>query len=186
MKITGDALTRAQKIKAVVFDVDGTLSDGKIYMGMNGELAKAFNCRDGMGISLAHKAGLKTAIITGRTSEIVANRAAELKMSGVWQGVSDKRVAFAELKEKFGVSDEEVAYVGDDLNDLPLLNIVGLPCVVGDAVMEVKAVAKLEAGAAGGNGAVREILEYIMKSQGSWDKAVASFVSPEPIEKLAQ
>lgn len=186
MKFTDDALSRAKKIKIVVFDVDGTLTDGKIYMGSAGELCKAFSCRDGMGVTLAHKAGLKTAIITGRTSEIVANRAKELKISAVWQGISDKRKAYQELKERFQVTDEEIAYAGDDLNDYPLLKIVGLPCVVGDAMPEVKEIARLEADSKGGDGAVREILEFIVEAQGLWEMATASFLGEAKNDFCAQ
>ena len=186
MKVTENTASKARSIKLIIFDVDGTLTDGKIYMGAQGELMKSFSARDGMGINLAHKSGLKTAIITGRSSEIVANRARELKISAVWQGADDKRSAYNEAKERFQVTDAEVAYVGDDLNDLPLLSQVGLACAVGDAMPEVKNICSLVADSAGGNGAVREILEYIIKEQGKWNDAVAAFSAKTPVVDVAQ
>ena len=103
MIVGADAQEAAKKIRMVVFDVDGVLTDGKIYMGSEAEAMKGFSARDGMGITLLHRAGIKTAIITGRTSKIVSNRATELKITAVWQGCSDKRKAFGELKEKFSL-----------------------------------------------------------------------------------
>ena len=112
---------RAARVKLVIFDVDGVLTDGGIYVGQGGELCKPFHVRDGMGITRAHRAGLQTAIITGRASEQVTRRAAELHIGEVFQGKLDKRVAYRELKEKLSLGDDEIAYVGDDLIDLPLL-----------------------------------------------------------------
>ena len=186
MKVTEEAASKASSIRLVIFDVDGTLTDGNIYMGAQGELMKAFSARDGMGITLAHKSGLKTAIITGRSSEIVASRARELKISAVWQGASDKRSAYEEAKALFQVTDAEIAYVGDDLNDLPLLSQAGLACAVGDAMPEVKQLCSLVAENYGGNGAVREILEYIIKRQGKWDEAIAAFSAKPAVVDVAQ
>lgn len=181
-----NAESAAEKIKMVVFDVDGTLTDGKIYMGADGEIMKAFSVRDGMGITLLHKAGLKTAIITGRQSKILEKRAGELKLSGIWQGCIDKRQAYEELKEKFFLTNEEIAYVGDDLNDLPLLGQVGLSCAVGDAMPEVKEQAILIAEARGGDGAVREIIEYILQCQGKWQSLLDIFTAKTKVADLAQ
>jgi 3-deoxy-D-manno-octulosonate 8-phosphate phosphatase (KDO 8-P phosphatase) len=181
-----NAAQAARQVKMVVFDVDGTLTDGHIYMGSDGEAMKSFSARDGMGIALMHKAGLKSAIITGRQSKIVENRANELKISAIWQGCSDKRQAYIELKEKFSLTDAEVAYVGDDLNDLPLLLQAGLSCAVGDAMEEVKQHAAIIADHNGGNGAVRDIIEYILKQQGKWDSLVESFVAKPRVDELTQ
>ena len=186
MEFAADALERAKKIQLVIFDVDGVLTDGGIYIGEKGELYKAFFCRDGMGITLWHRAGLQTAIITGRESVMLANRARELKIGAVWQGRHDKRAAYRELKEEFSLPDEAIAYIGDDIIDLPIMLQVGLPAAVQDAAPEALAAARLVSGAAGGHGAVREILEFILKAQGRWEALVADFMGPKPIEKIAQ
>lgn len=180
------ALEQAKKIKMVIFDVDGTLTDGGIYMSAEGELFKAFNCRDGMGFTVSHGAGLLTGIITGRTSKILTNRAAELKIPVVYQGISDKRTAYAQIKEQYNLQDDEIAYVGDDLNDLPLLMTVGLPCVVNDAVPEAKQAALYRAAHEGGKGAARDIFEFILKAQGKWEGAIAKFTGADEVKNVSQ
>ncbi len=186
MEFTADALERAKNIKMVIFDVDGVLTDGGIYIGEKGELYKSFFCRDGMGITLWHRAGLQTAIITGRESVMLANRAKELKIGAVWQGRHDKRAAYAELKEQFSLDDAAIAYIGDDIIDLPLMLQAGLAAAVSDAASEAREAAQLVSAAPGGRGAVREILEFILKAQGRWAALVADFMGPKPIEKIAQ
>lgn len=186
MIFTQDACAAAARIAMVVFDVDGVLTDGHIYMGNSGEAMKAFSAQDGMGVTLLHKAGIKTAIITGRSSDIVANRAKELKITALWQGCMDKRDAYGQLKRDFGLEDNQIAYVGDDLNDLPLLSLAGLPCTVDNGVEEVKAVAKIVSKKCGGNGGVRDIAEFVLKAQGKWDQAVASFTAETGAGKIAQ
>ena len=175
MKITEDAFNRAQKIKLIIFDVDGTLSDGGIYIGANGEIFKAFNCQDGFGIVTAHKLGFKTAIITGRESAITLRRADELGITVVKQGQMDKRNAYKELKSEFNLSDNEIAYVGDDVIDLPVLVQVGFRAAVGNANIAVKERAHFVAENDGGKGAVREVLEFILKSQGKWAELVHQY-----------
>lgn len=175
MKITEDAFSRAQKIKLIIFDVDGTLSDGGIYIGTSGEIFKAFNCQDGFGIVTAHKLGLKTAIITGRESVITLNRAKELGITAVKQGQMDKRNAYKELKAEFNLNDDEIAYVGDDIIDLPVFVQVGFRAAVGNANIELKERAHFVAENDGGRGAVREVLEFIFKAQGKWDKLVEQY-----------
>ena len=169
------AQERAARVKIIIFDVDGVLTDGGIYIGPEGELFKAFHCRDGLGITLARKAGIKTAIITGRTSKQVAHRANELHIDRVHQGCMDKRAAYRSLKDEFGVTDEEVAYVGDDLIDLPVMLQTGFPAAVADASEEVREAAAYVARYAGGHGAVRDIIEFILKAQGRWQETIASF-----------
>ena len=186
MEIHGNALKAAKKIKLVIFDVDGVLTDGGIYIGAQGELYKPFYCRDGLGISLAHKYGLQTAIITGRKSEQVTFRAKELGISHVFQGNSDKRSAYDELKELTGLKDAQIAYIGDDLIDLPIMLQVGLPMAVADAVAEVRSRALVVSGFAGGRGAVRELLEFIFKAQGRWEQIMADFITPQDNTNLAQ
>ncbi len=171
-----DNICYAQKIKLIIFDVDGVLTEGHIIFGQDGEALKAFHSQDGMGISLAHKAGLKTAIITGRESQIVHRRATELKIGDIHQGAIDKVTALRELMQKHSLTLEQIAYVGDDINDLPVMVQVGLPCAVANAVSEVKAVAKYTSARQGGNGAVRDILEYILKAQNAWDGIIAEYM----------
>lgn len=180
------AWEKAKKIKLVIFDVDGVLTDGGIYIGEQGELFKPFFCRDGLGMTLARRAGLKTAIITGRASNAVLLRAQRLEVSEVYQGNLDKRSAYAELKQKLDVQDDEVAYIGDDLVDLPVMLQVGLPLAVGDAVDEVKAAAEVVSDLPGGHGAVRQLLEFLLKAQGKWEELLQSFFAPDAGKKLAQ
>lgn len=185
MEIHSNALRAAKKIKMVILDVDGVLTDGGIYIGENGELYKPFYCRDGLGITLAHKLGLKTAIITGRKSKQVAYRAQELNISEVFQGNSDKREAYNALKKHTGLKDEEIAYIGDDLIDLPVMLQVGLPMAVADAVPLVRMHALVVSDCKGGHGAVRDLLEFIFKAQGKWEDMVASFLVPVKLEENA-
>ena len=180
---------RAVRVKLIIFDVDGVLTDGGIYVGPHGELFKPFHVRDGMGITLAHRAGLATAIITGRASEQVTRRAAELHITEVYQGALDKRTAYQELKEKRGLTDDEVAYVGDDLIDLPLLLQVGFPAAVADATDEVRACAAYISREPGGHGAARDIIEFILKAQGRWEELIAPFyetATPQDTARLGQ
>ena len=176
MPIRQDAIARAKKIKCIILDVDGVLTDGGIYVAPDGsELYKPFYARDGLAITLARKVGLSTAIITGRASSIVEHRARELHIDLVYQGKLDKRAAYTDIKAKTGYADEEIAYVGDDIVDLPIMRMVGLPCAVGDAVPEVREIAQIIAAEHGGRGAVREIYEIILKTQGLWDEVLTAF-----------
>lgn len=179
MEFSADAIERAKKIELVIFDVDGVLTNGKIYMGKEGEFFKAFNCHDGFGISNAHKVGLKTAIITGRQSAYTANRARELGIRAVKQGHMNKRAAYKELRDEFDLTDEQIAYVADDVIDLPVFVQVGFRAAVADAVKEVKERAHFIADNVGGNGAVRDVLEFIMKAQGKWEKIIRQYTSVE-------
>lgn len=173
---------RAKKIKLLVLDVDGVLTDGQIIFGHNGELMKNFHCQDGLGVTAAHKAGLKTAIITGRESQIVYLRSAELKIMDVYQGAMNKVEAFMALLEKYNLTAQEAAYVGDDLVDLPVMVQAGLACAVDNAVPEVKKHAHFIATRKGGQGAVREVVEFILKSQGKWDDIVNAYLQGGKIE----
>ena len=186
MEQKATALECAQKIKLIILDVDGVLTDGGIYIGENGELYKPFSCRDGLGISLWQRAGFKTAIITGRKSAQLAFRAQELKISSVYQGNSDKRAAYLDLKQQHNLKDEEIAYIGDDLIDLPIMLQVGLPMAVADAMPEVREVAKVVADFSGGHGAVRELIEFVLKAQGKWSAIIKDFYTTAAVEKLTQ
>lgn len=167
---------RAARVKLLLMDCDGVLTDGRIWILEDGEDQKAFHTRDGLGIDLLHRAGLKSGIISGRTSSALERRAQSLGVSYLWQGRDDKRQAFAGTLAQAGVTNEEVAYVGDDLTDLPLMVQSGFAIAVGDAVAEVKARAHYVTTATGGNGAVREVVELILKAQGRWDELVKSYL----------
>lgn len=167
---------RAGAIKMLALDVDGVLTDGSLYIGAEGEVCKAFNAKDGMGLTCAQRVGLKVVIITGRQSSCVAYRAKELGITEVCFGVRDKKTAILALAGKYGIALQEIAFVGDDLNDLPALVEVGLACAPFDAVEEVQAVAHYVAEARGGQGAVREVIEVILKAKGLWEQLVASYL----------
>lgn len=167
---------RAARIKLLLMDCDGVLTDGRIWILENGEDQKAFHTRDGLGIDLLHRAGLKSGIISGRTSSALQRRAQSLGVSYLWQGRDDKRQAFTDTLAQAQVSNEEVAFIGDDLTDLPLMGQSGLAIAVADAVAEVRERAHYVTQANGGYGAVREAIELILKAQGSWDDLVKSYL----------
>lgn len=177
-----DNKIRGQKIKLIVLDVDGVLTSGELIFGTQGELMKKFHAQDGLGIALAHNAGIKTAIITGRKSPMVELRSAELKIADVYQGKMSKIEALQELMTKYNLTLEEIAYVGDDLNDLLILTRVGLPCAVANAAPEVKEHALLITKQSGGNGAVREVMEYILKAQGKWDGIISGYLQGQVMD----
>lgn len=155
-----------KKIKILVMDVDGTLTDGCIYMGPQGEAMKAFNCQDGHGIAqILPKLGITPVIITGRNSQIVANRAAELKISHLHQGIHDKLPLLQELAQELGAAREEVAYIGDDLNDMDCINWCGLTGCPADAVPEIRAAVDFVSSRNGGRGAVREFIDHIRNGE---------------------
>lgn len=156
-------------IKLVLLDVDGTLTDGGIYRGNNGEELKRFNVKDGYAIVNAQKLGIEFGIITGRKSELVEIRAKELKIKYLYQGISEKTVILEEIIKKDSLSKEEIAYMGDDLNDLLIMKQVGLSGTPKDAVDEVIQVADFVSKKNGGSGAVREFIEYILKKDGKWE-----------------
>jgi 3-deoxy-D-manno-octulosonate 8-phosphate phosphatase (KDO 8-P phosphatase) len=168
---------RAARIKLLLMDCDGVLTDGRIWILENGEDQKAFHTRDGLGITLLHRAGLKSGIISGRLSSALERRAQSLGVSYLWQGRDDKRRAFADTLAQAQVANEEVAFVGDDLTDLPLMVQAGFAVAVADAVAEVKDQAHYVTSARGGKGAVREVVELILKAQGRWDELVKSYLS---------
>jgi len=176
IKFPAKVMRRARKIRVLLMDVDGTMTPGYVCLQTfpDGSVAemKMFNAHDGAGIKLASIMGLRTGFITGRDSPANARRARESSMEFVIQGQPKKLEAYKGILVRAGVTDEEVAYVGDDLPDLPLLARVGLAVAVGDAVAEVKRAAHYVTTVAGGHGAIREVVELILKSQGKWKKAV--------------
>lgn len=166
---------RASRIKLLLMDCDGVLTDGRIWLFENGEEQKGFHTRDGLGIELWHRAGLKSGIISGRKSGAVERRARGLGMSFVVQGVTEKVQAFTETVAQAGVTNEHVAFIGDDLNDIPLMLRSGLGIAVADAAVETRASAHYVTQLAGGYGAVREVIELILKAQGRWDALTAHY-----------
>jgi 3-deoxy-D-manno-octulosonate 8-phosphate phosphatase (KDO 8-P phosphatase) len=167
---------RAARVKLLLMDCDGVLTDGRIWIFENGEEQKGFHTRDGLGIDLLHRAGLKSGIISGRTSSAVERRAQALGISFVRQGCEDKRKAFAETLDHAGVTNAEVAFVGDDLNDIPLMLQSGLGVAVADAALETREHAHYVTNAVGGYGAIREVVELILKAQDRWDDLIKDFV----------
>ena len=166
---------RASRIKLLLMDCDGVLTDGRLWLLEDGE-HKTFNTHDGLGLSLLHRAGLKSGIISGRWSQAVTRRAAELGIEFVRQGHSHKIEAFAEVLRQAGVDENEVAFVGDDLADIPLMQRAELAVAVADAVEETRSVAHYVTRAKGGRGAVREVVEIILKSQGRWNDLVDGYL----------
>lgn len=157
---------RAASIRLLCVDVDGVLTDAGMYYGSDGEVLKKFNTRDGMGLARVRAAGVAVAIISGEDSAIVHARAAKLKIDDVFCGAANKRVAIDELCERHGLELEQVAFIGDDLNDLAALECVGLACAVADAAEAVKALAHFVTTRRGGDGAVRELCELIVSARG--------------------
>jgi 3-deoxy-D-manno-octulosonate 8-phosphate phosphatase (KDO 8-P phosphatase) len=169
------AAERAARVRLMVLDVDGVLTDGRLYIGAGGELMKAFDVRDGHGIKLLQQAGIEVALLTARSSEIVTARARELGIARVLQGQSDKLAGFDALRAATGQAAEHCGYVGDDWPDLAVLARAGFAATVADAVDEVKAVAHWIAPAPGGRGAVRRLAEFVLRAQGRFDAALARY-----------
>jgi 3-deoxy-D-manno-octulosonate 8-phosphate phosphatase (KDO 8-P phosphatase) len=171
---------RCAAIELIVVDVDGVLTDGVIALDDRGVETKHFHVRDGTALSLWQKAGRRVAILSGRRAAAVDRRAAELGIaaSAVIQGASEKRAPFEALIAAMGLDARQVCYVGDDLADLPVLAAAGLAACPADAAAEVKAAAHLVADTPGGRGAVREVVELILKQQGAWDALVARLKAP--------
>jgi 3-deoxy-D-manno-octulosonate 8-phosphate phosphatase (KDO 8-P phosphatase) len=167
---------RARHIRLILMDVDGTMTDGKVTLlsqpdGTALEI-KSFDAHDGQGLTLAHTAGLRTGCITGRESAALLRRAHEMKMEFIYMKQALKMPAYEEILLKAEVTDSAVAYIGDDLPDIPLMHRAGLAVAVGDAAAEVKAVAHYTTTAPGGHGAVREAVELVLKCQGIWEAMI--------------
>jgi 3-deoxy-D-manno-octulosonate 8-phosphate phosphatase (KDO 8-P phosphatase) len=171
-----DVLERAKKIKLLVCDVDGVFSDGRIYLGNDGEELKAFHTKDGFGIKALGSSGVDVAIITGRRSAIVANRMSALNVKHIVQGQEDKLPALMTLAQQLNVAPDEIAYIGDDIPDLACILHVGLGISVSDAHPAISAKANYITFINGGFGAVREVCDLIMQSQGTLDDATGASV----------
>jgi 3-deoxy-D-manno-octulosonate 8-phosphate phosphatase (KDO 8-P phosphatase) len=170
-----EVAARARRIKLLLMDCDGVLTDGRLELLENGDEQKTFHAHDGQGISLLHKAGLRTGIISGRTSTAVDRRAQNLQMAYVKQYAKDKIQALEEILADAEVSAEECGYVGDDLPDIPVMHRVKLAVAVADAAEETKRAAHYVTAAKGGQGAVREVCDLILKSQGRWHELMKKY-----------
>ena len=172
----GDVQDRAARVQLVVFDVDGVLTDDRLIRGDDGQEYKAFHSRDGHGIRMLQDSGVGVAIVTGRVSKVVEHRTRELGIEHVYQGRRDKLPALQELLAATGLDAEAVAYVGDDVVDLPIMRRVGLAIAVGDAHAYVKRHAHWVTRAHGGRGAAREVCELVMEAHGSLDASLKRYI----------
>ena len=172
-----ELLAKAANIKLAVFDVDGVLTNGQLILGESGNEYKAFHVRDGHGLVMLLETGCNIAVITARSSNIVAERMASLGIKYVYQGEKDKGARLMKLIDELGIQREQVAYTGDDVIDLPAMIKVGLPIAVADARPEVKQHAEWITEERGGQGAVREVCELIMKAQDKFDDRINAYLS---------
>jgi 3-deoxy-D-manno-octulosonate 8-phosphate phosphatase (KDO 8-P phosphatase) len=166
---------KAMPIRLVALDIDGTLTDGGIVFGPEGELAKRFDVRDGFGLQLLKQAGIQRVIITGRGSRIVEKRVQDLGLDAVVQRCPDKAVALADLAQQFGLKLEQCAMMGDDWPDVPAMKVAGLAAAPADAQAEVKAVCDWISREKAGHGAVREFCEWLLKAQGHWPELLTRY-----------
>lgn len=168
-------IEKLKKIKLLLLDVDGVLTDGKIIIDDNGTESKAFNVRDGHGLKMLKRTDVQVGIITGRKSHVVEHRAKELGIEILYQGVRNKLEPYEEILNNLSLSDEQIAYVGDDIVDLPVMRRVGASFTVGDASVDVKKYADYTLSFGGGNGAVREVCELILRSQDNWRELTSRY-----------
>ncbi len=175
--MTEELQRKAQAIKLVAFDIDGIMTDGRLYFTSLGDEIKAFNVKDGLGLKLRRDCGVEVAIITGGTSELVNRRARDLKIGKLIQGREDKKIALQELMQQEGLSVDQVAYMGDDLPDLPAIRLAGLGVTVSDALPIVRQHADLITEAKGGDGAVREFCDWLMLAQGNLNSILEPYLS---------
>ena len=172
-----DIIAKAKKVKMLILDVDGVLTDSTINVCANGDEMKVFNVQDGFGLVMFKRCGYKTAIITARSAKAVEVRAEDLKIDKVFQDAHPKTEAYAQLLAEFNLTDDDVCFMGDDLPDLGVLGKVGFAVTVPNGVSEVKDVADYVTSNCGGKGAVREVIEFILKAKGEWLPLVQSFQS---------
>lgn len=174
--ISQSVLDKIKKVKILILDIDGVMTDGHIIYSIYGDELKFFDVQDGFGITLLSRAGIKSVIITAKKSRIVKLRARDLKVAKAYQGYMDKVKAFEHAIRKFKVKPEEVCFIGDDLIDLPVLKRVGFAVAVPNAVEEVRRHAHFVTERAGGHGGVRELCDLILKTQGKWDLATEKYL----------
>ena len=171
-----DIHSKAAAVRLIVFDVDGVLTDGSLFIGDDGQEYKAFNSKDGHGMVMLQQSGVEIAIVTGRTSEVVRIRMASLGIERVYQGKREKLPAYEEIKQITGFDDEQIAYVGDDVVDLPVMTRVGFAVTVQDAHPLAKQHAHWVTPSGGGRGAAREVCELIMDAQGTLQSALRPYL----------
>jgi 3-deoxy-D-manno-octulosonate 8-phosphate phosphatase (KDO 8-P phosphatase) len=174
---------RASRIKLLLMDCDGVLTDGRIWLFDNGEEQKGFHTRDGLGLALWHRAGFRSGIISGRRSSAVERRAQSLGIEFVIQGCEEKQQAFTDTLSRAAVTNAEVAYIGDDLNDIPLMLQSGLGIAVADAALETREHAHYVTQAIGGYGAVREVIELLLKAQGRWAQLINHYITAADLRR---
>ncbi len=166
---------KAKKIKVLLLDVDGVLTDGRIIYDSSGRDMKFFDVHDGLGVHVLSKAGIPTILVTAKSSRVIKPRARDMRVAEVFANILPKSAVLEKVMKKYAVSLEEIAFVGDDLVDLSLMSRVGLPVAVANACAEVKDKAAYVTTKQGGRGAVREVVELILKSRGAWEKVVGSY-----------
>jgi len=174
---SADALERARRVKLMLFDVDGTLTDGNLWYGPSGEEIKAFHSFDGHGIKMLAKSGVRVALLTGRSSPAVAARATELGIEHVLQGVAQKRETYEALLDRLRLSQDAAGYMGDDLVDIPVLKRCGFACAVHEAPEEVRKHAHYVAASPAGAGAAREVCEFIMRAQNTFAGVLQEYLA---------
>lgn len=173
--ISQDTSERIKRVKLLILDIDGVMTDGRIIYSVYGDELKFFDVQDGFGITLLNRAGISSVIITAKKSRIVKLRARDLKVAKAYQGFTDKLIPFKKILRRFKVTPDEVCFIGDDLIDLPVLRRVGFAVAVPNAMEEVKSSAHHITSKMGGRGAVREICDLILKSQDKWEVATAKY-----------
>ena len=167
-------IAKIKKIKMIISDIDGVWTDGTFYKGTDGQEFKKFNVNDGVGVAMAKAAGYKIALISGRFSSATKYRAKELKIEDVYNGGLNKIHAYEELKAKYNIVDSEIAYVGDDLIDIPVMEKVGVPIAVANAIQDVKGISIYTTKVAGGFGAFREAISWLINGQGRMEEVLES------------
>ena len=172
-----DALERARRVKLMIFDVDGVLTDGRLWYGPAGEEIKAFHSFDGQGLKMLAKSGVGLALLSGRSSPAVAARARELGIEHVLQGIERKRESYEALLKRLALAQDASGYMGDDLVDLPVMLRCGLSFAPADAVTEVRRRVDRVLSLRGGSGVVREMVEMVLRARGDWERVVAPFLS---------
>jgi 3-deoxy-D-manno-octulosonate 8-phosphate phosphatase (KDO 8-P phosphatase) len=166
---------KLQKIKILILDVDGVLTDGRVIMDDSGREIKNFDVRDGHGLKMLQRLGIKVVLLTGRQSEVVSHRARDLGIKEIHQKVFNKKEVFVRILKKNKLTSEEVAFIGDDIIDIPVLRAVGFSAAVADALAVVKKSVDYVTKYKGGRGAVREVCELIMQAQGHWEEIAAKY-----------